>query len=57
MTTDKNQFYNALPYRIAIAGLIQVIDRLCDENCKVASKIPEYNQAKELLSAPEEANT
>lgn len=55
MTTDKEQLYNSLTYRIAIAGLIQVIDRLCDENCKVASKIPEYNQAKELLSAPEEA--
>ncbi len=38
-----------LAYRIAIAGLLKVIERLCDEFCKKAYRIPEYNQAKELL--------
>ncbi len=38
-----------LSYRIAIAGLLKVIERLCDEFCKKAYRIPEYNQAKELL--------
>ena len=41
-----------LAYRLAIAGLIKVIEKLCDENCKKAIRIPEYNQAKELINEP-----
>ena len=39
-----------LALRIALAALIKVIEKLCDENCKKAYRIPEYNQAKELIS-------
>ena len=39
-----------LALRLAIAGLIKVIEKLCDDFCKKAYRIPEYNQAKELLN-------
>ena len=41
-----------LAYRLAIAGLIKVIEKLCDENCKTATKIEWYNRAKELINEP-----
>ena len=41
-----------LAYRLAIAGLLKVIERMCDEFCKKATRIPEYNQAQRLLDEP-----
>jgi hypothetical protein len=41
-----------LALRIALAALIKVIKKLCDENCKKAYRIPEYNQAQRLLDEP-----
>jgi hypothetical protein len=44
-----------IAYRIALVGLIKFVERLCDEFCMKPERHNEYNQAKELLSAPEEA--
>ena len=41
-----------LAYRLAIAGLLKVIEKLCDDFCKKAYRIPEYNEAKRLLDEP-----
>jgi hypothetical protein len=38
-----------LACRIALAGLIKVIEKLCSDFCKRPELIPEYQQAKELL--------
>ncbi len=38
-----------LACRIALAGLVKIVEKICDENCKKPERIPEYNQAKELL--------
>jgi hypothetical protein len=38
-----------LQLRHTIALLLKVIERLCDEFCKKAYRIPEYNEAKRLL--------
>ena len=38
-----------LALRLALAGLIKVIEKLCDDFCKKAYRIPEYKQAKELI--------
>ena len=38
-----------LAYRLALAGLIKIIEKLCDENCKKATRIPEYVHAKQLM--------
>jgi hypothetical protein len=43
-----------IAYRIALVGLLKFVERLCDEFCLVPTRHPEYNQAKELLSAPQE---
>ena len=46
-----------IAYRIALSGLIKFVERLCDEFCLNPERHNEYNQAKELLSAPQETNT
>jgi hypothetical protein len=38
-----------LMLRHTIAGLLKVIEKLCDQCCKKAYLIPEYKKAKELL--------
>jgi len=43
-----------LALRIALDALIKEYARVCDEFCLVPTRHPEYNQAKELLSAPQE---
>jgi hypothetical protein len=35
--------------RLVIAGLIRVIEKLCDDGCKKPERIPEYREAVELL--------
>ena len=41
-----------LAYRLAIAALLKVIERLCDNSCKTATKIDDYNKAQRLLDEP-----
>ena len=45
-----------LSLRIALAALCTLFDRICSVDCRIATKYPEYNQARELLSARKETN-
>lgn len=41
---------NEYQWRMIVAGLLRVIDRLCDEFCKKSDRIPEVREARAALT-------